>query len=507
MSYASPQPNVGPGVWHLYGRRFWAALVVTGVGAGLGAGVLMRLLYVVQQWTWGAGSGDFLAAVQRSSAGYRIGALFAAGAVVGVIRWLWNLQKGGHSGELTAAIWFHAGRLPVLRTLANAVTSIVIVGMGASLGREAAPKQAGAVLAGVMARWARLPAGERRLLVACGAAAGMAAVYNVPLGGALFALEVLLGTVSLSLIAPALAATGIATAAVWLILPDRPTYDVPDYPLPAGMLAWAVVAGPVIGLAAVAYIRLICWADTRKPAGWGLIAAPLAGFGGVGLAAALLPQLLGNGSDTVQAAFVDHGLGVGVLLALLVLKPLATAVCMGTGGPGGLFTPTLTFGAVLGLLGGHLAALVYPTGPLGAYALVGAAAMLAATTQGPMSALLMTLELTRRSDPLMVPLIVAVAIAVLVTRTLEPRSIYSGRIHVGRAAAALDPRQTVSTAARYPELLAATLAQPGVAQHVIDEHGAEVGRLTDADILHAHDWCVPLEITTARDIVLGPPSA
>ena len=475
----------------------------TGVGAGLAAGLLMLLLRAVQTLAWGAGTGDYMDAVLRASPWRRVAVLAAAGGVVAGARWLLNLRKGGHSGELTAAIWFRAGHMPVLRTVANALISIVIVGMGASLGREAAPKQVGAVLAGVLARWAGLPPARRRLLVACGAGAGMAAVYNVPFGGALFALEVLLGTLSLGLVAPALATSLIATATAWLLLPNRPTYDIPSYPVSASLVAWSLVAGPVIGVAAVGYVRLICWADERKPGGWRMVAAPLAVFAGLGLAATVLPQVLGNGKDAVQAAFTDNGLGLGILLTLAVAKPLATAACLGSGAPGGLFTPTLAFGAVLGLLGGHLAAMAGPAGPLGAYALVGAAAMLAATTQGPVSAVVMMLELTRQLDALMIPLMLAVATAVLAARTLERRSIYSGRIHLGRAAAALAPGETISAAARFPEVLEAVLNQPGRPLHVVDQHGDGIGDLTQADVMRAHGWCGPLEIATARDIVLG----
>ncbi|RYY16129.1 MAG: hypothetical protein EON55_05000, partial [Alphaproteobacteria bacterium] len=195
----SPQPNAGSDALLAYGWRFWAAVLVTGVGAGLGAGLLMKLLHLAQSLAWGEGSGDFLDAVMRADPWRRVGVLLAAGAVVGATRLLLRLRGSGHGGALDEALWFHAGHLPVFRTLLNAVTSIVIVGMGASLGREAAPKQTGAVLGSALGRWIGLSPTQRRLLVACGAGGGIAAVYNVPIGAALFAMEVLLGSLSLSL--------------------------------------------------------------------------------------------------------------------------------------------------------------------------------------------------------------------------------------------------------------------------------------------------------------------
>jgi len=132
--------------------------------------------------------------------------LLAAGLITGGGQWgLSRLSSGGV--DLTAAIWFHAGRLPKLRTLGSAVLSIAIVGMGASLGREGAPKQAGAVFGDLASDLFRMSDARRRLLVTIGAGAGMAAVYSVPLGGALFALEVLRGALALRLVVPALAAS------------------------------------------------------------------------------------------------------------------------------------------------------------------------------------------------------------------------------------------------------------------------------------------------------------
>ena len=112
-------------------------------------------------------------------------------------------------------------------------------------------------MASRISEWAGLPRAQRRLLVACGAGAGMAAVYNLPLGGALFALEVLLGTVTLPLVLPALATSVIATAVAWIYLPIRPTYIIPTYGVTAAQVVWAVLVGPLAGLAAVGWVRLV----------------------------------------------------------------------------------------------------------------------------------------------------------------------------------------------------------------------------------------------------------
>jgi chloride channel protein, CIC family len=278
MADESPQPNVlGSGSLRALSPLFWLLVVATGVGAGVGAGLLMLLLRAVQRLFWPYRPGDnFLAAVQSADAMRIICVVTAAGLVSGVIGLLLRQRKSsGHGGELAETIWFGSARLAPMRTLVRAVQSIVIVGMGASLGREAAPKQAGALVASLLAQWAEIPNAQRRLLVACGAGTGMGAVYNVPFGGAMFALEVLLGTVSLSLVPPALAAALIATAVSWLLLPNVATYDIPFYPVTADQIVWAVFAGPIAGLVSVAYVRLISWSAVLRPRGTVVLIAPV----------------------------------------------------------------------------------------------------------------------------------------------------------------------------------------------------------------------------------------
>ncbi len=407
MPASFPQPSAPPGGRACLSLRFWGAVGLVGVGAGLCGGLLIRLLEAVQHLAWRYAAGEVLPAVQQTGAGRRVAVLAAAGGLVAGGRWLTRRADGG--ADLTAAIWFHAGRLAPLRTGVDAVLSIVAVGMGASLGRESAPKQAGALVASLLAGWAGLPDGQRRLLVACGAGAGLAAAYDMPFGGALFALEVLLGTLALPLAAPALAASLLATATSWLLLPDRATYDIPAFAVSPGQVGWAVLAGPLAGLASVGFVRLIVWADQRKPAGWRALAAPVAALGALGCLAVPFPQLLGNGKDLAQLAF-SGAIGLPLLLVLAVLKPLATAACLGSGTPGGLFTPSVAFGAMLGGALGQLWERVLHTGaPPGSYALLGAGAVLAATTQGPVSAVVMLTELTRRLDAFMLPVLVMVA--------------------------------------------------------------------------------------------------
>ncbi len=420
------QPNVpGRGIVASYGLRFWGLVVAIGVATGLAGAALIALLRLVQHFAWSYHSGQFLDAVEATSDGRRVLVLLVGGVVAGGGAIL--LARLGGAGEVSESIWLRGARLPLWASLARAVHSIVVVALGASLGREAAPQQAGAAFASTLGERARVPEWQRRLLVACGAGAGMAAVYNVPLGGALFALEVLLGTLTLPLVLPALATTTIATTVAWVSLPTAPTYLIPTFHVHASEFVCALVAGPLAGVVAVAYIRLIARAHALRPAGWMRLGVPIVVFTALGAVAIAYPQLLGNGKNVVQLALVGQ-LGVALFAVLLVLKPLATAACLGSGAPGGLFTPTLALGVLLGGLLGEGWTRLWPGAPLGAYAFIGGAAVLGAAMQGPLAAVVLMLELTHHGDSLMVPELIAVVGATVVTRLLGAPSIYSARI-------------------------------------------------------------------------------
>ena len=404
--------------------RFWLLVVMVGIGAGLGGAALIELLRAVQHLAWSYDSGNFLGGVERTSDAQRVLVLLIGGVVAGG----GAVLLAHHSpGEVSEALWLRRARMPFWASIARGVHSIVIVGLGASLGREAAPQQFGAAVASGLSDWAQLPDWQRRLLVACGAGAGMAAVYNVPLGGALFALEVLLGTLTLPLVLPALATSLIATAVAWIALPTAPTYKITTYPVSGSQIVWAVIVGPIAGLAAIGWIRLIARAHAMRPSGWMRVAAPIGVFTALGALAIAYPQLLGNGKPVVQLALVGS-LSVGLLAVLLVLKPLVTAACLGSGAPGGLFTPTLAYGVLLGGLLGEGWAQIWPGTPLGSYAIIGGAAVLAASMQGPLAAVVLMLELTHHADALMVPILLAVVEATVLARVFGAPSIYSARL-------------------------------------------------------------------------------
>jgi len=425
---ATEQPNATGDGDAALNSRFWVALVITGVAAGVFGALTLLLLFTVQHLAFNYSSGPFEQAVKRSSDARRLIVLLIAGAFGGPAWYMLRRYTKGEKSEVDDSIWRGDARLSFRRCLGTGVIADIVTGLGASLGREQAPKLMGAASGCVVSGWLGLTSGQRKVLVACGAGAGLAAVYNVPLGGALFTIEVMLGSTLLPAVLPAIACSFIATLTAWAYLPTHATFvDIPAYHFTGTIMVCAIVMGPVVGVLSSGYIRLIGWVSYHRVSGLKMVPAMLAAFGLLGLIGFAYPQLFGNGKDMAHDALVGQGTLLA-LLALFILKPLVTALCLESGAAGGVFTPTLStgaaFGAFVGLAWSHL----WPGSPVGAYAMVGAAAMIGAAMQAPLAGLALVLELTGSGFQLMVPMIAATAIATAVSRYIDGYSIYSARL-------------------------------------------------------------------------------
>jgi CIC family chloride channel protein len=392
----------------------------------------------------------------------------------------------------------------------RAILSILIVGMGVSLGREGALKQTGAAIASKLSHWFSIPRPQQRVLVACAAGAGLAAAYNVPFGGAVFAVEVLLGTMAFSLIIPALVASFVATGMSYLLLPTHPTYSIYSYSLHLRDVFWAILVAPLLGLAAVLWVRAINWSTLRKPEGWRALLAPVIAFTILGAVAVSAPDILGNGKGLIQRAFVD-AVDFRTLAILLLLKFLAPPFCLSTGVPGGLFTPTMTFGALAGSVLGHAWNFAYPSPDPCIFAILGSAGMLGAAMQGPISSVILIVELTGHLDALMIPVLIVVTGASLTTSRFELRSIYSAKTEKGMRAAekprlsgtafdafATDHFSVAASAAPFVRIMRRLATEP-LPLFVMDDHGTLLGeaRAPDADGVRR---LLPLEAATAADL-------
>jgi H+/Cl- antiporter ClcA len=417
----------GVGIVASYGTRFWLLVIALGVVSGAAASILVALLKLVERLAYGTAPGGYLGAVKAAPAGRHFVVLLLAAAIVDLgLFALGNMSSAGGT-EVSESLWLHRGKLAVAPSIARALLSIVTVGMGVSLGREAAPQLTSAATASWLSDWARLPLWQRRLLVASGAGAGLAAVYNVPLGGTLLALEVLLGTLALPLALPALITSVIATAVAWVTLGTHPAFFAPSYAIHGSQLLWAAAVGPLIGLLAVGWTLLIRRASLAQPQGASKYLVPFVVFGVLALLSVRYPQLLGNGKDIVQLAIVGN-LSVGLLTALFVLKPLVTGGCIASGSPGGLFMPTFAVGTLFAGLLGTIFTDIWHGAAAGSYSLIGGGAFLAAAMQGPIAGVVLVLELTGHFDALIVPTLIAVVEATVVARLLGAYSIYSARL-------------------------------------------------------------------------------
>ncbi|MDQ2727823.1 MAG: chloride channel protein [Actinomycetota bacterium] len=428
---AMEQPNATGDDGVALTPTFWLAVIITGVAAGLAGMAMMYLLFHVQRLAFDYHHGTFEAAVEHSSWFRRIASLLIAGAFGGVAWSLLSRYTPGERSELDEALWNGDGSLSFRRCLGTSVLSEIVIGMGASLGREAAPKLLGAASGSAVAGLARLTPAQRRMLVACGGGAGLACVYNVPLGGALFSVEILYGSIALPAVLPALVCSFTATAVAWLYLPQHATYaDIPAHPFVGSQLVWAVLVGPIIGVIAAGFIRLIGWVSHHRQTGWKGVAAPVIAFGVLAVIGLRYPQLFGNGKDMAHDVFLGGG-GFALLFALFALKPFVTSLCIGSGASGGLFTPVMSTGAVLGGLAGMAWSLVWPGATVGSYAMIGAAAMIGAGMQAPLCALVLVLELTHSGFSVLVPMMAATALATLVSRSIDGYSIYTARLPGG----------------------------------------------------------------------------
>lgn len=352
----------------------------------------------------------FLQGVTAAPPVRRIYALLLAGCIAG-LGW-WSLDRFGKpriSVSEAVGPGPDAGvPMPGLSTMVHAMLQAVTVALGSPLGREVAPREIGALAAREIGRRFGLASSDVRLLVACGAGGGLAAVYNVPFAGAVFTLEVLLVSASPRAALAAFATSMVAGLTARLGLGNVVQYSAPIFEVTASLLAWSIIAGPLLAGAAVLYSRLENACARRSAEGVQRIIWCLPVFGILGLIASLFPELPGNGKGPVQMA-LDGEIGALLALELLALKLLAVAGALRAGAAGGLLTPSMAVGALSSVLLGTLWNQFFPFTQLGAFAIVGAGAFLARSLAMPLTAFVLMIEFTGASGNAVVPLFLAIA--------------------------------------------------------------------------------------------------
>ncbi len=319
--------------------------------------------------------------------------------------------------HVMAATAFDYRTLTAGRGVWAAVVSAFSIGVGASVGREGPAVHMGASFAAVLARTLRLPRNRARVLIGCAAGAAVAASFNAPIAGALFAHEVVVGHYALSAFAPVVLSTVTATILSRLHYGDFPAFIVPVTGTPE---VWEYLAFAVLGLAAGGVATLFgrgitgvngLWERVRFPFFWRPVVAGLI----TGMVAVFLPQVMGVGYQTTDHVLNGTYTALGFLFLVLVAKLGCSVLCLGSGFGGGVFSPSLTLGA---LLGGVTAAVVQLLPVSGGepviYGLVGMGAVAGAVLGAPISTILMIFELTGNYE-VAAATMVAVVVAGLTT--------------------------------------------------------------------------------------------
>ncbi len=350
--------------------------------------------------------------------------------------------KGHGVPEVMDAVFYKRGNIRGVVALIKSLASALSIGSGASVGREGPIIQIGAALGSAFSQVIGLSTGQKITLLSAGAGAGIAATFNTPLGGVLFAIEILLPEVSNRTFLPVVIATGAATLLGRILIGPNPAFTVPEVFFPSASSFGVeeavafVCLGALCGVASWAFIRLLVFMEDGFPKlPGGAYAQNIIGMTLIGLMMVGLTQGFGHsyvdgvGYGVIQSILDKDMTATNLLALLFVLKLLATTISLGCGASGGIFSPSLYLGATLGAAFASLAALVLPNAglTLPSAAIVGMAAMVGAGTGGVMTAIIMVFEMTR-DYAIIVPVIVAVAVAAGVRRALIPETIYTVKL-------------------------------------------------------------------------------
>jgi CIC family chloride channel protein len=347
--------------------------------------------------------------------------------------------KGHGVPEVMDAVFYKRGNIRGQVAIIKSLASALSIGSGAAVGREGPIIQIGSALGSAFSQAIRLTTSQKITLLSAGAGAGIAATFNTPLGGVLFALEILLPEVSNRTFLPVVIATGAATTIGRLLIGPDPAFVVPEIQLSlAQSIGWQdaiafILLGILCGVASWAFIRLLVVMEDSFPKLPGnAYTQNILGMAMIGLMMVLLthafghPYIDGVGYGVIQATLDKEMTSAGLLALLFALKLLATTISLGCGASGGIFSPSLYLGATLG---GAFALLVHAVLPhavltVPSAAIVGMAAMVGAGTGGVMTAIVMVFEMTR-DYAIIVPVIVGVAVAAGIRRTLIGETIYT----------------------------------------------------------------------------------
>ena len=401
--------------------------VAVGLAGGFGAVGFRYLINFFQSLAYGS-SKELLGVVLALPWYHKVWIPALGGMVVGPLVYFLAREAKGHGvPEVMEAVALRGGiirkRIVIVKTLASAIS----ISTGGSVGREGPIVQIGSAIGSALGQFLKVSADRMRTLVGCGAAAGIAATFNAPVAGSMFALEVILGDFGLATFSPIVIASVVATAVSRAYLGDTPAFIVPTYEL---VSAWEfpmyLVLGVFCAVVGVTFTKTLyriedLFDEFKFPEYLkAIIGGLILGFGGL-----VFPQILGVGYGAIDLALMQQ-LAWWLLLVLIVMKILATSITIGSGGSGGIFAPSLFLGAMAGGFFGAVVHNLFPnvTASPGAYSIVGMGAVVSATTHGPLAAILILFEMTG-SYKIILPLMLSCIVGTIASGQLLRDSIYT----------------------------------------------------------------------------------
>jgi CIC family chloride channel protein len=501
-------------------NRYLLLVPVIGVLTGVSAVVIAHLIAFFQKWFWGSGQ-NLLDAAEAVPWYLRLLIPLVGGLIVGLIGLLFRAEtRGAGTTALIQAIALKGGFVSLRQTLPRTLSAIMTMASGGSLGREGPIITLGGAIGSSLGRHLQLTTPHIRILVCAAAGSAIGAVYNAPIAGSLFALEILMGNFALEVFGPVVVASVISTLIFRSAMGDLPRFVIPQYQLVSGWELFAYLAlGILGGIVSVAFSRMLFFAedlfDRIRIPKW---LTPAIGFTLVGVIGVFYPHVFGNGYETVNLA-LQQQLPWLLLLALPLAKLLATALTLGSRGTGGLFMPLLMVGGLLGGAFGYGVHELFPqrTAGYGAYALVGMGAIVAGATHAPLTAIMMIYEQTN-SYLIVLPLMFTCIISSVTVRLLRTDSIHMTTLRRRGIALPRGPEESIMQTltvrdvmheeaaavrhnASFAEIVARFLKEPYNNLYVVNNEGQFLGAVrlhSLKEMLHQGE---ALPTVIARDLV------
>lgn len=474
--------------------------VIIGLLAGFGSVGIQDLIKFFRKIFWrGEYSLDYIKQVAWY---HKLVIPMFGGVVVGlIIQYVAKEAKGHGVPEVMEAIVLRNGIIRTRVVFAKLIASAIYIASGGSVGREGPVIQIGSAVGSAVGQFLRVNPARMRTFVACGAASGIAAAFNAPIAGALFASEVILSDFAVAQFSAVVVSSVMATVISRHFLGDFPAFIVPQYKLESPYeLIFYVILGIMAAGSALLFIKtLYVSEDFFENLKWPeYVKAGLGGLG-IGCIGLLFPEIFGVGYDTIDNALTDN-LIWKIALALVFIKIFATSLSLGSGGSGGIFAPSLFIGAMLGSFFGTIISYLFPEMNIspGAYALVAMGGVVAAATHGPIAAILIIFEMSG-DYKIILPLMITCIIATIIAIRLKEESIYTLKlklrginiksgieVNVLRSLHVKDIYsknfEIVSETEQYPSVVEKISSSPHSILYVTDENNNLTGTIALSDI-------------------------